>query len=132
MTASAEPSLLARTLDWIKARISRDNELAAMSRSDLQFLATDIGLTEADLRDVVQQISDHSELMDRMLNARGLNPRDVRLAFRGVIREMEVTCVRCRDVGICRMELEAGTAGRHSHEFCPNAGLMDELLAARR
>ena len=129
--SASEPNLLARALDWIKARAVRDNELSLLSRADLQLLASDIGVTEADLRDVVPTIGDHSDLMDQMMRARGLDPAAVRNAFRGVVRDMEVTCARCRDSGSCRLELEAGTAGAHSHEFCPNAGVMDELLQAR-
>ncbi len=130
MTASTEPTLFCRTLDWIKARATRDNELATMSRSDLQLLAADIGVSEADLREVVPRVGNHSDLMDKMMRARNLDPEAVRRAFRGVVRDMEVTCARCRDSGTCRLELEAGTAGTHSHDFCGNAGTMDDLLAA--
>ena len=70
------------------------------------------------------------KLMDKMMRARNLDPEAVRRAFRGVVRDMEVTCARCRDSGTCRLELEAGTAGTHSHDFCGNAGTMDDLLAA--
>jgi hypothetical protein len=55
----------------------------------------------------------------------------VRRAFSSVVRDMEVTCARCWDSGTCRLELEAGTARAHSHEFCPNAGAIDDLLAAQ-
>ena len=47
---TSEPNVLTRAMDWIKARASRDNELAAMSRMDLQYLAADLGITEADVR----------------------------------------------------------------------------------
>jgi hypothetical protein len=130
MSTLTESSLFCRTLDWIKARAARDNELATMSRADLQVLAADIGVTEADLRDVVPRIGDHSDLIDKMMRARNLDPKAVRRAFGGVVRDMEVTCARCRDSGTCRLELEAGTAGAHSHEFCGNADAMDDLLAA--
>lgn len=130
MTASTEPTLFCRTLDWVKARAVRDNEFATMSRGDLQILASDIGVSESDLRDVMPQIGDHSGLMDKMMRARNLDPKAVRRAFRGVVRDMEVTCARCRSPDTCRRELEAGTAGQHSHEFCGNAGVMDDLLAA--
>ena len=130
MTASTEPTLFCRTLDWIKARAVRDNELATMTRDDLQILAADIGVSESDLRHVVPQFGDHSDLMDKMMRARNLDPETVRRAFRGVVRDMEVTCARCRSSGTCRLELEAGTAGEHSHEFCGNAEVMDDLLAS--
>ena len=131
MSASAERNLFARALDWIKARVARNDELALMSRADLQLLASDIGVTEADLRDIAPRIGDHSDLMDQMMRARGLDPTAARRAFGGVVRDMEVTCARCWDSGVCRQELEAGTAGAHSHEFCANAGVINDLLQAR-
>jgi len=123
----AEPSLLARAFDWIKARALRDNELGAMSRDDMHFLAADLGITEADLMDIAPRVTDHSDLMDRMMRIRGLDPDTVRHHFSALVRDMELTCARCSDVRQCRRELAAGTAAAHFHEFCPNAETMDQF-----
>lgn len=128
MSASAGDNLLARVFDWIKARAVLSSELAAMSRADLQLLATDIGVSEADLRAIAPQLSDHSDLLDKMITARGLEPELVRRIFVGAVRDMETTCARCRDAGFCERELKAGTAAARSHEFCGNATMIDELL----
>ncbi|PPQ35974.1 DUF6455 family protein [Rhodopila globiformis] len=131
MSASGESSLLSRVLDWIKARLAQDSELAAMSYQDLQFLASDIGVSVSDLRAIGPRITDHDALMKQMMLARGLDPDVVRLAFSGVMRDIEVTCARCRDARACQRELAAGSAAEHCHEFCPNAPVMDELLEIR-
>jgi hypothetical protein len=131
MFTHAESGLLARTLDWIKARMLRDNELAGLSHSDLDCLASDLGLSEADLRGVLPVVTDHSDLMDQMMRARGLDPDQVRRSFSNLVRSMEVACTRCADVRTCRRELSAGTADAHCHEFCVNADQMDELIEAR-
>jgi hypothetical protein len=128
MPASGEPKLLSRFFDWVKARVSPDSELAALSYEDLQFLASDIGVSVADLRSIGPMITDHDELLKKVMLARGLDPDAVRRAFGGVMRDMEVTCARCRDVGICQRELKHNTAAAHCHDFCANAGVMDELL----
>jgi hypothetical protein len=130
MPAFADPNLLTRTLDWLKLRMARNTELASMSRTDLQLLATDIGVTVADLREVMPHVRDHSDLMDKMMLAHGLNPEEVRRAFVG-LRDMERTCARCRDSGTCYRELKAGTAGARYHVFCANADAIDELLDVR-
>jgi hypothetical protein len=130
MSASTDSSLLSRAFDWIKTRASRDNEIAAMSRADLHYLAADLGITEADLRDVVPKVTDHSELMDKMMRSRGLDPDAVRRSFSAIVRDMEVTCARCRDSRVCRRELEAGTAATYCHDFCANAEAMDYLQRA--
>jgi uncharacterized protein YjiS (DUF1127 family) len=127
MSAPTDPNLLSRAFDWMKTRTSRDNELAAMSHMDLQYLAADLGITEADVRDVVPRVTDHSDLMNKMMRARGLDPDAVRRSFSAVVRDMEVTCARCRDSRICRRELESGTAAMYCHDFCANAAAMDEL-----
>jgi hypothetical protein len=128
MSVSGEPNLLARVFDWIKLRVSRESELANMSYQDMQFLASDIGVSVADLRAIGPMITDHDELMKKMMLARGLDPDVVRRAFGGVMRDMEVTCARCREVGVCQRELKANTAAANCHEFCGNAELIDELL----
>src|SRR3954463_7206962 len=131
MSVSGESSLLARVFDWMKARLAQDSELANMSYQDLQFLASDIGVNVTDLRAIGPKITDHDDLMKQMMLARGLDPDAVRRAFGGVMRDMEITCARCRDVGVCQRELAANTAAAHCHEFCGNATVMDELLAIK-
>lgn len=74
----SDTNLLARAFDWVKARAVRDNEIAAMTRADLRFLAADPGLSEADLLDVMPRVSDHSDLMDKMMRARRLDPDAIR------------------------------------------------------
>jgi hypothetical protein len=128
MPATPAASLVARILDWIKARVSQDGELAAMSHTERQLLAADIGISEAELWAITPQTSEHADLLDKMIQARGLDPELVRHIFLGAVRDMEATCARCRDVGLCRRELKAGTAGERSHGFCGNAGVIDELL----
>src|SRR5690348_10388576 len=131
MSVSGESSLLSRVFDWIRAHLAQDSELANMSYQDLQFLASDIGVSVADLRAIGPKITDHDDLMKRMMLARGLDPDVVRRALSAVMRDMEVTCARCRDVGTCQRALAANTAAEHCHEFCPNASVMDDLLAVK-
>ncbi len=131
MSASSESNLLLKALDWIKARAARGNELASMSRDDLRFLAADLGISETDLRDLAPRVADNSVLMDKMMRARGLDPDAVRHAFSGLMREMEVTCSRCRETNVCRREFDSGTAALYCHDFCPNAEAMDDLRESR-
>ena len=131
MSAATNSNLLSKAIDWIKARAARDNELAAMSHMDLHYLAADLGITEADVRDVVPRITDHGDLMDKMMRARGLDPAVVRRSFSALVRDMEVTCSRCRESRICRRELDSGTAAGYAHDFCANADEMDRLREIR-
>ncbi len=131
MPASADDHVLARAFDWIKARVARDNELASMSRADMQALAADMGVSESDFRDIAPRLTDHSEQMDAMMRLRGLDPDAVRRGFGQLLRDLELTCARCPNPGLCRRELEAGTAAAHQRDFCPNAEAMNILPGAR-
>jgi hypothetical protein len=128
MPACSEPNLFVRVFEWVKARVSPDSELAALSYQDLQFLASDIGVSVADLRAIGPMITDHDEQLKKVMLARGLDPDAVRRAFGGVMRDMEVTCARCRAAAACQRALRDNTAAAHCHDFCPNAGVIDELL----
>ena len=130
MTQGHEASVLNRALDWLKARIARDNELALLSNADMHYLATDIGISESDFRALAPMIADHSELMDQMMLARGIDPKVVRESFSALVRDMEVSCALCPTPSQCRKRLAEGTAAEMAHHFCPNAELMDTLPGA--
>ncbi|MFL5287514.1 MAG: DUF6455 family protein [Rhodopila sp.] len=130
MADGHEAGVLNRALDWIKARIARDNELALLSSADMQYLATDIGISESDFRALAPRIADHSELMEQMMLARGIDPKAVRASFAALVRDMEVSCALCRTPSLCRKRLADGTAAEAAHQFCPNAELMDNLPGA--
>ena len=125
---SAEPGLLARTFDWIRTRAHHHHELDMLSRADLDILAADIGVSQDELRGILAEFDDHAELMDRMMRARGMDPEAVRRMFGPVFRAMEITCAQCQHVSLCRRELAAGTVAVHCHDFCGNAGVIDDLL----
>jgi hypothetical protein len=128
-TPNDEHGLLGRLLDWLKTRVHRDDDLYALGRDDLTMMASDLGITETDLRMLLPKAADNSLLMERMMVARGLDPDRVRRTSAGLMRELELACARCGAVSRCRRDLDQGTAARHSHEYCLNAETFDELLA---
>ncbi len=128
----SEQGLLGRMFDWIRERARRSQEIASLSQADLDFMASDLGITQADLIDVLPRAADDSHLMDRMMEARGLDPEQVRRNLGALVRDMELMCTRCRATGICRRDLLNGTADAHCHDYCENAETMDELLEAER
>ena len=129
MSGPLDTNVLARMFDWIKARFARDNELSMLSRADMQYLATDIGISESDFRALAPRLADHSGQMDQMMRAQGLDPEAVRTAFGGLVRDMELTCALCPNPAQCRRRLADGTAKERADEFCPNAGAMEALVA---
>jgi hypothetical protein len=125
----AEPGPLARILDWIKVRLDRNSEVARLSRGDIAAMAADLGLSEADFRDVLPRTADNGMLMDRMILARGMDPTAVRHSLAALVRDLELICTRCPETTRCRRELDAGTAAEHCHQYCLNAVTFDDLVA---
>ena len=130
MSASAnDPGLLGRLFDWVKDRVNRGNELYVLSRGDFATMASDLGICEADLREVFPKATDNSLLMDEMMRQRGLDPDRVRRMAGGLARDLEMTCSRCDSVNRCRRDLALGIAAAHAHEYCANAEIFDDLRA---
>ena len=87
MSATAnDPNLLGRLFDWIKDRFHTDNELYTLSHGDFAMMASDLGICESDLREVLPKADDNSALMDEMMLQRGLNPDRVRRLAGGLAR----------------------------------------------
>jgi hypothetical protein len=146
-TAPEGHGLLGLVFDWIKAHASHNGNLVRLHLADLQYLASDLGVTEAELvkvlpltnsntttlpsappdAPVLPRAADHSLLLDRMMEARGLDPNKVRHSLAAVVREMELVCTRCKATAFCRRDLQDGTANEHFHEYCHNAHVFDEL-----
>ncbi|MGE0224881.1 MAG: DUF6455 family protein [Acetobacteraceae bacterium] len=120
--------LLARAADWFATRGWLQGANPRLSDSDLQMIANDLGVTEADLLDVLPRAPDSSLLMDRMMEARGLHPDQVRGSSAALVRDLELTCTRCSAKRRCQHDLKAGTAAESCHEYCGNAEIFDELL----
>lgn len=130
MTGSVDgDGVFGRFCDWVKVRFRANDDLYALTRSDLALMATDLGISENDLRDVLPKAADNSLLMDELMIARGLDPDRIRRLCGGLARDLELTCARCGSVGRCRAELSIGVAAANAHEYCGNAETFDELLA---
>jgi len=120
--------LLGRAFDWFAARGWLQGANPRLSDTDLEMIANDLGVTQADLLDVLPRAPDSSLLMDRMMAARGLNPDQVRGSSSALVRDLELTCTRCNAKRRCERDLKAGAA-EHCHEYCGNAEMFDGMLA---
>ena len=132
MASMEQQGLFGRALDWLRQRLARGEEMANFSQSDLHSMASDLGVTQADLADVLPRSADNALLMDKMIEARGLDPEAVRAAFSTLVRDMELVCTRCRSTGRCQRDLTAGTADAHCHEYCGNAETIDDMIAVTK
>lgn len=128
----AQQNLREPALDWTRERLARGEAMASSQRSDSQDMASDSGITQTDLIDIVPHSADHTNLMNQMMPARGLAPDKVRHAFAPLVRAMELICNRCQSAGRCQRDLVAGTAAENCHDYCENAETIDDLLAINK
>lgn len=128
---ATQAGLLNRVIDWFVDRGWRGGDTSQLSGHDLQLLASDLGVTEADLMDVLPRGPDNRLLMDRMMLARGMDPDKVRRMGVALVRDLELTCTRCRSTSRCGRDLAEGTAADTCHEYCGNADSFDWIMESR-
>ncbi len=94
-------------------------EIEAMDSAMASEIAAEAGLSVAELRDVIVHGAGANRLMQKMMDAYGVDMREIEQD--GLLRDVSVLCSRCKAKGRCAEELEAGTARENAHLFCPNA-----------
>lgn len=112
------------------AALDRRREIEDMSIEERERLASEIGVSGADLETIVTNGEGATKLMADMMRAKGVDPDTLAASFPAVLRSIEVTCSMCAEHGRCAHELAAGTAAEHADEFCPNATLFAEFAQA--
>lgn len=130
-TVPNRPGRFSRMRQRMKARLHVGDDLASFSRARLRHMADDLAITEGDLQLLASHAADNTRLMEGMMRARGLDPAVVRCEVGTLLRDVERVCTRCPRASRCQRELDAGTAAQHCHEYCPNAGTFDDLVAVR-
>jgi hypothetical protein len=125
--ALCNPGLLGRVLNCVQAQVVPGTDLATLTREDLRHIAGDLALAESALLSLSVGARDNTLLMERMMQARGLDFEEIRRAFSMTLRDVERVCSGCRNTGRCRRELDAGTAAAHCDAYCPNATTFDDL-----
>ncbi len=92
--------LLTRIEAWIRA-----NELAGLTRQELDRLARDVGLTTDDLTRLAEIEPDAARLMYARLASLGFSMDAVEASGLGTRRDMERTCALCDDRALCAHDL---------------------------
>ena len=96
-------------------------EIDGMGSAMAAEIAAEAGLSVHELRDVISHGAGANRLMQRMMEAYGVDAREIGHDAPGLLRDVSVLCSRCQAKGRCEEELEAGTARENAHLFCPNA-----------
>ena len=118
--------------DWVNNYRHAFGQAGGLGRCDsaevLQ-IASDLGVTPGELRQLSTKGPGSADLLLKMLVAPGVDPKAVSEKEPLVMRDLQRLCTTCAEKSRCAHELADGTAPAHFHEFCPNAFTLDALFA---
>ena len=119
--------------DWVKQyrqAVDARSEFAHCNPDEIKAMANDLGMTPADLRTLASQKQEAADLLKRMLVALKVDPKILDKLDPRISRNLQRSCITCGVKRRCRHELEAETAVRNMHEFCPNALTLEDIFDA--
>ena len=116
--------------DWVnncRSTMGHGAGLARCDRNELMKIAQDLGVSPGELRTLSSRGPEAADLVQKMLQALGVDPKALSQTDPLVMRDLQRLCTTCADKGRCAHELAEGTAAAHFHEFCPNAFTLEAL-----
>jgi hypothetical protein len=115
--------LLTRLHERWKAR----DELAHIECSELARIASDLGMTPADLEMLAERGPDASNLLYERMRLLGITLDDVERISYGLMRDFEKTCACCKEKGICEKDIARRPDHSHWKDYCPNAVELEDV-----
>ena len=115
---------------WRRALSKRRaiNELAAWPPGELRRLASDVGLSGDDLRQLCRAHNGPSELLPQRLRLLGIDPEFVRHAAPTTSRDLARVCASCRASRRCARDLARGDVQAGMDDYCLNGPTIDALM----
>jgi hypothetical protein len=117
--------------DWIKNQRSTHgihDDLGQCGPQEFVKIAKELGVPASDLRGLAAQTPEAANALPKMLCALSINPAALTDGQPATMRDLQRTCIFCKQKSRCRRELAEGTAAGRYREFCPNAYTLDALL----
>ncbi len=102
-------------------------EFGSCHADDIARIACDLGTTASELRILVRKGPDAAQELYHLLDALHLDPEPLRSADPVIMRDLQRSCIVCRDKKRCRHDLAAGIAAEQFRDYCLNAKLLESL-----
>ena len=117
---------------WQRSRNRRRtiNELAACPPSELRRIASDVGVSGDDLRQLCRSDFGPSELLPQRLQLLGIDPEYVRHAEPSTYRDLARLCASCQASRRCARDLARGDVQAGMDGYCLNGPTIDPLTAS--
>ncbi len=112
--------------DWLKHR-REVTEMCQFDGAEFGRIAHDLGITSADLDELVRQGPHKIEELPYLLKTLGIDEHALARAQPLVMRDMERVCALCRHKGECDHDIADGTLAQHYEAYCGNAATIDAL-----
>jgi hypothetical protein len=114
---------------WRRALSKRRaiNELAACPPGELRRIASDVGLSGDDLRQLYCSHNGPSELLPQRLQLLGIDPEFVRHAATTTFRDLSRVCACCKASRRCARDLARGDVQAGMDGYCLNGPTIDAL-----
>lgn len=104
-------------------------ELDGLSPAERERIATDLGLTPAQLTDLTTNGAESTNLLYRRLAEVGLDPMEILRNEPGVLRDLERTCALCDGHRECAHDLANRPDDPTWKTYCPNRATVEVLIA---
>jgi len=114
---TAAGRLLSRLREWWRRR----SELNAIDRWELERIASDLGMTGPELKDLAARGPHAADQLHQRMRLLGLTTADVERVAHGLMRDLERTCARCGQKGVCGKDLTTQPHDPSWGGYCPNA-----------
>jgi hypothetical protein len=105
-------------------------ELSSLSEFEVGRIATDLGVSTSELRELSRKGSDASARLVRRLTAVGLDAEKVESKHQLEFRDMQRLCALCDRHGRCARDLSRDPKSDVWELYCPNARTIREVQAS--
>jgi hypothetical protein len=125
--------LIGPLAEWWRRRAAvRENltDLDAFSPEEMARMAQDVGISASDLRALATHCTDAADLLDRRLEALGIDSGQLALSGPAELRDMQRLCTTCQSKGRCARDLADDPDDPVWRQYCPNEETLIELAQA--
>jgi hypothetical protein len=131
MIAAREPGLFERLSNRWRHSLTKwraTKELEACPSSEVRRIASDMGLTESELRGACRDQTGTPELLLQRLQVLGIDPEYVRHAEPATFRDLSRVCASCEASRRCARDLARGDVEAGMTSYCFNSPTLDALM----
>ena len=128
---NASPSPIRIILQWMRDR-SRSGSLNALQscgEQEIERIAQDCGLSAAEFRTLVRLGPNATDLLERRMEALGVDPIAASVAAPATFRDLQCVCSFCKTAGRCLRDLGRDPSDPAWKDYCPNAKTLTTLQA---